>query len=100
MKKKIFATGMSAADWAWRLMTVALIGGSGTLTGIFASESPFFKELGMLAWVAIGLIGAISVALLFYLIKSAQNQTAMAEYTRSVSQPKSRVNPLLESFKD
>jgi len=96
----IFATSMSAAEWAWRLLTVLVIGGSGTITGFFASKSPFFKELGMLVWIAIGLIGAISVSLIFYLIKSAQNQAAMAEYTRSVSQPKSRVNPLLESFKD
>jgi hypothetical protein len=96
----IFATGMSAADWAWRLITIAIIGGSGTLTGFFASESPLFKELGILAWVAIGLIGAISVSLIFYLVKAAQNQSAMAEYTHSVSQPKNRVNPLQESFKD
>jgi hypothetical protein len=96
----IFATGMSAADWAWRLVTIAIIGGSGTLTGFFASESPLFKELGILAWVAIGLIGAISVSLIFYLVKAAQNQSAMAEYTHSVSQPKNRVNPLQESFKD
>lgn len=96
----IFATGMSAADWAWKLVTIAVVGGSGSLTGYFASESPMFKELGMLSWVAIGLIGAISVSLIFYLVKAAQNQSAMAEYTLSVSQPKSRVNPLQESFRD
>lgn len=91
---------MSAADYAWRLFTIVIIGGSGTVTGFFASDAPFFKELGIIAWVAVGLICSISIALIFYLIKSAQNQSANAEYTRTVSQPKNRVNPLMESFKD
>ncbi len=96
----IFATGMSAADWAWKILTIFIIGGSGTATGFIASELPFFKELGSIAYIAIGLICAISMALIFYLIKSAEGQSAYAEYTRAVSQPKSHVNPLLESFKD
>ncbi len=96
----IFNTGMSFVDWAWKILTIAVIGGGGTAGGLLASDSPFFKELGMLAWVSIGFICAISIALIFYLIKSAENQSAQAEYTRIVSQPKSHVNPLQESFKD
>jgi len=96
----IFATGMSAADWAWKILTIFIIGGSGTATGLIASESPFFKELGSVAYIAIGLICAISIALIFYLIKSAEGQSAYSEYTRALSQQKSHVNPLLESFKD
>jgi hypothetical protein len=96
----IFATGMSAVDWAWKLLTIFIIGGSGTATGILAADSPFFRELGFVAWIAIGLICSISIALVFYLIRSAENQTAQTEYTRAVSQPKQHVNPLLDSFKD
>jgi len=96
----IFETSMSAAEWAWRLITLLFIGGSSAITAFFASDSPFFKTLGMPSWLAVGFIGAICVSLILYLIKAAQNQTAMAEYTRSVSQPKSRVNPLLHSFED
>ncbi|WP_417884533.1 hypothetical protein [Vibrio rumoiensis] len=54
----------------------------------------------MLSWVSIGFLCAILIAAIFYLIKSAENQSAQAEYTRIVSQPKSHVNPLQESFKD
>lgn len=96
----IFNTGMSFFDWAWKLLTIAVIGGGGTVGGFLASDSPFFKELGMLAWVSIGFLCAILIAAIFYLIKSAENQSAQAEYTRIVSQPKSHVNPLQESFKD
>lgn len=96
----IFNTGMSFVDWAWKILTIAIIGGGGTVSGFLASDSPFFKEFGMLAWVSIGFLCAILIALIFYLIKSAENQSAQAEYTRIVSQPKSHVNPLQESFKD
>ena len=96
----IFATTMSAADWAWKLATVFIIGGSGTVTGFFASKSSYFQPFGMLLWIFIGLIGAIGVAVILYLVRAAQNQMAMAEYTLSVSQPKSRINPLLDSFQD
>jgi len=96
----IFATGMSAADYAWRILTILIIGGGGTVTGFFASASPFFKEFGLVVWIAIGLVCSVFLALIFYLIKAAQNQAADAEYKRSVSRPLSRVNPLSESFKD
>ena len=96
----IFATSMSAADWAWKIATVFIIGGSGTATGFFASKSPYYQQFGMLSRIFIGLIGALSVSVILYLVRSAQNQMAMAEYTLSVSQPKSRVNPLLDSFQN
>ncbi|NOY48335.1 MAG: hypothetical protein GXO84_09120 [Chlorobi bacterium] len=96
----IFATGMSAADWLWKLITIFIIGGSGAATGFLASDLPFFNELGIIAWIAIGLIASISISLIFYLIKSAQGQTAYAEYTRALSQIKSHINPLQDSFKD
>lgn len=91
---------MSFADWGWRLFTLLIIGGGGTTGGYLASESVFFSELGPLAWLAIGIISSLLVAILFYLIKSADNKSAQAEYTRTVSQPKKHVNPLLDSFKD
>jgi len=96
----IFATNMSAADWLWRLLTIGIVAGGGSITGIFASKSVFFQELGVVAWIAVGLICSISLGLIFYLISSALNQSAIAEYTRSVSTPKDHINPLLDSFKD
>ena len=96
----IFATTMSAGEWAWRLATILIIGGGGATTGLLASESPYFQQFGGVLWAFIGLIGAGCVAIIFYLVRAAQNQMAMAEYTRSVSQPKSRINPLLDNFQD
>ncbi|HCE1985943.1 TPA: hypothetical protein ACPVYA_004309 [Vibrio parahaemolyticus] len=96
----IFATAMSAADWAWKIITFLIVGGSGTVTGFIASKVPYFQQFGLILWVAIGLVVAICVALVIYLVSSAQNQMATARYTLSVSQPKSRVNPLLDSFQD
>jgi hypothetical protein len=96
----VFTTGMSAIDWFWKLFTLLIIGGSGTTSAILASESPFFKELGAVAWIFVGLVCGLSVTLIFYLIKSAESKSAHAEYTRSVSQPKNHVNPLNNTFKD
>jgi hypothetical protein len=96
----IFSTGMSTADWMWKILTIFIIGGSGTTTALLASKAPFFKEFGELGWVIVGLACATLVTLIFYLIKSADSKSAHAEYTRAVSQPKNHVNPLQDSFKD
>jgi hypothetical protein len=96
----IFSNGMSTADWIWKLVTILLIGGSGTTTALLAADAPFFKDFGKLGWVVVGLICATIVTLIFYLIKSAESKPAHAEYTRSVSQPKNHINPLQDSFKD
>jgi hypothetical protein len=96
----IFSNGMSTADWIWKLITILLIGGSGTTTALLAADAPFFKNFGMLGWVIVGLVCSTIVTLIFYLIKSAESKSAHAEYTRSVSQPKNHINPLQDSFKD
>lgn len=96
----IFSTGMSTADWIWKLVTILFIGGSGATTALLASDAPLFKEFGKLGWAFVGLICAMIVTLIFYLIKSAESKAAHAEYTRSVSQPKNHINPLQDSFRD
>ncbi len=96
----IFSTGMSTVDWIWKLLTILVIGGSGTTTALLAADSPFFKEFGELGWGMVGLVCAVIITLIFYLIKSADCKSAYAEYTRAVSQPKNHINPLLDSFKD
>jgi hypothetical protein len=96
----IFSTGMSTVDWIWKLLTILVIGGSGTTTALLAADSPFFKEFGQLGWWMVGLVCATFITLIFYLIKSADSKSAHAEYTRSVSQPKNHINPLLDNFKD
>ena len=96
----IFSTGMSTIDWVWKLVTIFFIGGSGATTALLAADAPFFKDFGKVGFILIGLFCAMIVTLIFYLIKLADSKSAHAEYTRSVSQPKKHINPLLDSFKD
>lgn len=96
----IFETGLSAAEWVWRIFTLLFIGGSGALTGFLAKADPILKQLGPIYWIMIGVITSILVSLIFYLIKSSILKQAQAEYHSSLATPKNSVNPLLDSFSD
>ena len=96
----VFSTGMSTVDWVWRIITILFISGSGATTAILAADAPFFRDFGKVGWIIIGLMCALAITLIFYLIKLADSKSAHAEYTRSVSQPKNHINPLQDSFRD
>ena len=96
----LFESNLTAAEWAWRLITLAIIAGGGTTAGLLAKGSDLFLSAGPLAWAAVGLLSALLVALVFLLVKLGYKQTAEAEYLRSLSVPKSQVNPMAESFTD
>ncbi|SDR92970.1 hypothetical protein [Pseudomonas oryzae] len=96
----LFETGLSAAEWGWRIATLLFIGGSGTLTAFVAKADPILKQLGPIYWVAAGCITALVVSIILYLIKSAVLKQASADLHRALLTPKSSINPLLESFKD
>ena len=96
----LFETGLSAAEWGWRIVTLLFIGGSGTLTAFVAKADPVLKQLGAIYWVAVGCITALVVSIIFYFIKSAILKQASADFHRSMSTPKNSINPLSESFRD
>jgi len=96
----VFEANLSAAEWAWRLLTLAVIAGGGTTAGLLAEGSELFAAAGPLAWWSIGLVSALLVASIFFLVKLGRKQTAEAEYLRSLSLRKSAINPLSESFTD
>lgn len=96
----LFETGLSAAEWAWRIFTVVFIGDSGAITGILAKADPVLKGLGPIYWVVIGIITAVFVALVLFLIKSSILKQSLADYHAALSVPKNSVNPLQDSFTD
>ena len=96
----LFESNLSAAEWAWRLITLAIVAGGGTTAALLARGTELFLSAGPLAWAAVGLLSALLVALVFLLMKLGYKQTAEAEYLRSLSAPKSQVNPMAESFTD
>ena len=96
----LFESNLTAAEWAWRLITLAIVAGGGTTAGLLARGSELFLSAGPLAWAAVGLLSALLLALVFLLVKLGYKQTAEAEYLRSLSVPKSQVNPMAESFTD
>lgn len=96
----IFQTGLSAAEWAWRIFTLLIIGGGGTITGLLAKADPLLKQLGSIYWVLIGLLTSFIIALVFFLFKSAVLKQAQAEFTTAMTIPPNSINPLLDNFVD
>lgn len=91
---------MSAAEWAWRLITLAVVTGGGTTAGLLAKGTKLFEGLGPLGWIGIGLIAGLLIAAIFMLVNMGRRQAAEASYMQSLSQVRSKVNPLAESFSD
>lgn len=96
----LFETGLSAAEWMWRIATVLFIGGSGTISAFLAKADPLLKQLGPIYWVYIGLLMSFVVSIIFYLTKYAILMQSQADFNRIMSTPRSTINPLLDSFKD
>lgn len=96
----IFETGLSAAEWVWRIATLLLIGASGTITAFLAKADPLLKELGPIYWVAVGLLTSLIVTVVFYIFKQANLKQAEADFVRVMATPRNSINPLSESFKD
>jgi len=96
----IFETGLSAAEWAWRIAILLFIGASGTVTALIAKTDPVLKALGPIYWVGVGAIAALIVSIILYLIKSSQLKQAEADLNRAMSVPRSTINPLSNSFTD
>ena len=96
----VFETGLSAAEWIWRIVTVLFIGSSGAATAFLAKADPLLKQLGPIYLVYVGLVVSFVVAIIFYLIKSAILKQAQADFNRAMAIPRTLINPLLDSFND
>jgi len=96
----IFETNMSAAEWAWRILTFLILAAGGTTAGLLAEGSEFFQALGPLAWLGIGLLTALLMAFIFFLVRLAHLKAAEAAYTQAMAARQGSVNPLSPSFTD
>ena len=81
----VFETGLSAAEWAWRIVTFLFILSGGTATAFLAKANPLIKDLGPIYWVAIGLFTSLTIFIIFYLFKSAILKQAEADFYRPES---------------
>jgi hypothetical protein len=96
----LFETNMSAAEWAWRIVTFLVLAAGGTTAGLLAKGSEIFRSAGYVAWVGIGLCTAILMAVILFLVKLSALKAAQAEYTRAMAARPGSINPLLASFTD
>jgi len=96
----IFGAGLTAADWAWRIVTLLFVGTSGIVTALIAKTDPVLKELGPIYWIAVGIIVALIVSIILYLIRSSQLKQAEADFNRAMAIPRSTINPLANTFTD
>jgi hypothetical protein len=79
---------------------MAVIAGGGTTAGLLAKGTEMFQAAGPLGWFAIGLLAALLISLIFFLVKLGTRQSAEAAYMQALARPKGSVNPLAESFRD
>ena len=88
------------ADLTWQVVTFLVVAAGGTTAGLLAASSQLFRALGPLAWFAVALVAAIAIALIFFLVRSAQRAAAEAAIATAMASKPSAVNPLLTSFSD
>lgn len=96
----IFGSHLSAAEWAWRIITFAVVAGGGTTAGFLSKSSELFSTAGPLGWMFVAVCTSGAIALIFFFIKLGNRQSAEANYLQVLSQPKSGINPLAENFAD
>jgi hypothetical protein len=96
----VFREGLSAAEWAWRILVFIFVSAGGTLTAFVAKADPVLKALGPIYWIGSGVIVALLISFIFYLIKSSQLKQSEADLNRALSIPRSTINPLSNSFTD
>jgi len=96
----IFETNMSAAEWAWRIITLLVLAAGGTTAGLLAKGSEIFSSMGYVAWVGIGLCAALLMAVILFLVRLSALKAAQAEHTRAMAARTGSINPLLSSFAD
>jgi hypothetical protein len=96
----VFETGLSAAEWAWRIAVFLFIGASGTVAAFIAKADPVLKALGPIYWIGAGAIVALIISTILYLIKSSQLKQTEADLNRAMAVPRNTINPLSNTFTD
>ncbi|SOE92881.1 hypothetical protein SAMN05414139_05642 [Burkholderia sp. D7] len=91
---------VSSAEFAWKLLTIAIVLGGGTTAGFLAASSQLARALGPLVWFGIALISGFIISLIFYFARAAQLAGAQAMLATSMVSKPSEVNPLWSSFTD
>jgi hypothetical protein len=96
----LFESNLSAAEWAWRIVTLIIVAGGGTAAGLLAKGTELFGSAGVLGWFSVGLVISLLISLIFFLVQLGNRQSAEANYLQLLSQPHNKINPLSESFSD
>ena len=96
----LFESNLSAAEWAWRILTLLTVAAGGTTAGLLAQASEWFQKLGPIAWFGIALLSALLIAVIFYLVKLGRLRAVEARFLEVVAQPRATINPLSEAFSD
>ena len=97
---EVFETGLSAAERVWRIMIFVFVGGSSALTAIIAKSDPIFENLGPIYWIAVGLITAVVISVILFLIKSSHLKDSERHLNNALAKPRTAINPLAHSFSD
>ena len=91
---------MSAAEWVWRILTLLILATGGTTAGFLAKGSALFQSAGPVTWIAVGLLTALLMAFIFFLVRLAHLKEAEAIYTQAMAARQGSVNPLASAFTD
>lgn len=98
---KEFDSSFSIAEKLYQIIQFLIIslGGTGVL-GLLAWMDPYFKKIGYLAYGLVFLLCAALFFLMLYLYKMTRLSTLKENYYLSLTEKKSDINPLSESFSD
>lgn len=98
---KEFDTSYSIAEKIYQILQFLIIslGGTGVL-GLLAWMDPYFKKIGYLAYGLVFLLCGVLFFSMLYFYKMAKLSTLKESYYMSLTERKSDINPLGDSFSD
>lgn len=96
----VFDSHLSVADWIWRLFTILLVAGGGTIAGLEAKASTLFGSAGVVAWIGVGLTASLLISICFALIRYSGVKGAEKQYIQAMALRGGGINPLEDTFSD
>jgi hypothetical protein len=99
-KIALFDSHLSSAEWLWRIVNALIIAGGGTTSALLAQGSELFKSAGTVAYVGVGLVTALLIALTLFLYQRSKLDHAQAAYFRALAVTPSSINPLAPNYAD
>lgn len=88
------------AEFVWKILTFMIVAAGGTTAGLLAAGLETFRGYGWFALYSVGLLAALVVALIIYIVRASQRASAEAMLNTAMAGRSTNINPLAGNFAD